>query len=56
MQINISNEELASLIEAGESVSFEYKGELSIENKERLSTYFAAFANTERGSFSLWNK
>lgn len=49
----ISNDELSDLIKSGESVSFEYKGELNREIKERLSTYFAAFANTEGGLFVL---
>ncbi|KPQ43783.1 MAG: Divergent AAA domain protein [Candidatus Methanoperedens nitroreducens] len=53
MSNRISNEDLAHLIQKGESVSFEYKQELGTEIKEKLSTYFAAFANTEGGLFVL---
>lgn len=53
MPIKISNEEIANLIKIDESVSFEYKGTLTDEIKDRLSTYFAAFANTEGGLFAI---
>ncbi|CAG1003940.1 hypothetical protein METP3_03562 [Methanosarcinales archaeon] len=53
MQIKISNEEIADLIKKDESVSFEYKGTLNDDIKGRLSTYFAAFANTEGGLFVI---
>ncbi len=53
MPKGISTEELSNLIKSGESASFEYKGELNREIKERLSTYFAAFANTVGGLFVL---
>ncbi len=49
MAINISNEQIADLIKKDESVSFEYKGTLNDNLKDRLSTYFAAFANTLGG-------
>lgn len=53
MPKRISIEELSGLIKSGESVSFEYKETLNREIKERLSTYFAAFANTEGGLLVL---
>jgi len=53
MRIRISDEELANLIKLDESVFFEFKGTLSRDVKERLSTYFAAFANTEGGLFVI---
>jgi hypothetical protein len=53
MPIKISNEKIADLIKIGESVSFEFKETLSIDIKERLSSYFAAFANTEGGLFII---
>lgn len=53
MSDRISNEELAHLISSGESVSFEYKETLNEGIKERLSAYFAAFANTEGGILVL---
>ncbi|NJD78921.1 MAG: ATP-binding protein [Candidatus Methanoperedens sp.] len=52
MPINISDEELANLIKKGETVSFEYK-ETPNKDIERLSSYFAAFANTEGGLFVI---
>jgi|GEM_PF-6782672 len=52
MRINILDEELATLIKEKESVSFEYKETLNDRIiEEKLSTYFAAFANTEGGLF-----
>lgn len=51
MSNRISNEELANLIKTWESISFECKETLNRELKEKLSTYFAAFANTEGGLF-----
>ncbi|VVB89267.1 Putative DNA-binding domain protein [uncultured archaeon] len=53
MQVNISNSEIATQIRVWESVSFECKETLNKEIKEKLSTYFAAFANTSGGLFII---
>ena len=53
MQINLSNEEIANFIKMWEGPSFECKETLNREIKEKLSTYFAAFANTMGGLIIL---